>query len=209
MPLFDFEAAAARQDLCRFLAACYYQPGPEFAEDKLFESMLAASERVDPQLAAHARRMADEFAAAGHERLLLDYARLFLGPNETIAAPYESVWSGSSATVMGEPTAAILDLYRAGGFGIDDEFLDLPDHVACELEFLYLLLFRENQARAQGDGDAEAAASALRRRLLDEHLGAWIGPFTAAVAGGAQSAFYRDLAALTDRFIGLERARLR
>jgi putative dimethyl sulfoxide reductase chaperone len=204
-----FEAAAARQDLCRFLAACYYQPGPEFAEEKLFESMLAASTRVDPQLATHAQRMAEEFAAAGHERLLLDYTRLFLGPNEVIAHPYESVWIGNPATVMGKSTDAVLELYRAGGYDIDEGFRDLPDHVACELEFLYLLLFRENQARAQEDGDAGAAAMALRRRLLDEHLGAWIGPFTAAIAGGAQSAFYRELAALTGRFVGLETARLR
>ena len=37
------EHGLAREDLCRFLAACYYQPGPEFAEEKVFDSMLAAA----------------------------------------------------------------------------------------------------------------------------------------------------------------------
>ena len=51
-------------------------------------------------------------------------------------------------------------------------------------------------------------ASALhpdeRRRFLDRHLGAWVGPFAAAVRAGAQTDFYRALAALTERFVGLE-----
>ena len=42
---FDPDRASAREDLCRFLAACYYEPGPEFAEEKLFDSMLAAASR--------------------------------------------------------------------------------------------------------------------------------------------------------------------
>ena len=33
------DEATARQDLCRFLSACYYEPAPEFAEEKLFDSM--------------------------------------------------------------------------------------------------------------------------------------------------------------------------
>lgn len=171
--------------------------------------MLGAASEVDAQLAAHVGRMAEDFAATGHEHLLVDYTRLFLGPTDAIAPPYESMWVEDSATVMGKPALAVLDLYREGGFGIDDEFRDLPDHVACELEFLYLLLFHENQARAQGDGEAMASATALRGRLLDEHLRAWISPFTAEIASGAQSAFYRELAALTDRFVQLEMNRPR
>ena len=41
-------------------------------------------------------------------------------------------------------------------------------------------------------------------RFLDEHLGRWVRPFTAAVSSGAQSAFYRELAELTDRFVRME-----
>jgi TorA maturation chaperone TorD len=45
---------------------------------------------------------------------------------------------------------------------------------------------------------------ALRRRFLEEHLGVWIGRFGAAVTAGAQTDFYRALAALTERFVALE-----
>jgi TorA maturation chaperone TorD len=208
MPEEDLEAATASADLCRFIAACYYQPGPEFSEENLFESMAAAAKRLDARLAEHVRHMAEDFEATGHEQLLLDYTRLFLGPTEAVAQPYESVWTGPTAAVMGKSTVSVLELYREGGFDIDPGFRDLPDHIACELEFLYLQLFREGQARAQEDDSALASATALRRRLLDGHLRGWVFRFSAAVAAGAQSVFYRELAGLTDRFVQREMDRV-
>lgn len=204
MPTSSEEKAAARESLCRFLAACYYQPGPEFAEEKVFDSMLDAASRIAPDLAAHARRVGEQFAAEGHERLLLDYARLFLGPNQILAKPYGSVWMSADPTLMQDSTVAVLQLYAEGGFEIADDFRELPDHIAAELEFLYLLIFRENQARRAGEAGALAAAAGLRRRFLDDHLGRWVGPFTAAVGAGAQSAFYRELAECTARFVRME-----
>lgn len=95
---------------------------------------------------------------------------------------------------------AVVALYEEGGFELAEDFRDLPDHVAAELEFLYLLLFREGRAGADD-------ALVLRKRLLGEHLGRWIGPFTDAVRAGAQCAFYRELAELTNRFVAMEARR--
>lgn len=201
----DFDKDAARADLCRLLAACYYQPGPEFAEEKLFDSLLVAATKVDADLAMRARCLGESYSAENIDALLVDYTRLFLGPTRVIAQPYESIWLTGETTLMQDSTMAVLDLYGEGGFEIDGEFRDLPDHVAAELEFLYLLIFRELQARQSADSDAQRRFAALRRRLIDEHLGRWIEPFTAAVRDGARSAFYRELADLTARFIQLER----
>ena len=44
MPHYDHDKGAAREILCRLLAACYYEPGPEFAEEKVFDSMLDAGD---------------------------------------------------------------------------------------------------------------------------------------------------------------------
>lgn len=204
MSEYETGKGAARADLCRYLSACYYEPGPEFGEEKVFDSMLAAAQAVDPRLVGHVRGMAEDFASQGHEGLLPDYARLFLGPVDVIAQPYESAWREGSGASPGESALPILELYRAGGFEIGEGFHDLPDHVACELEYLYLLLHREAEGRALGDGEEVTEAIAARKLLLDEHLGRWIGPFTAAVAAGAQSAYYRELAALTARVVELE-----
>ena len=99
---------------------------------------------------------------------------------------------------------AVLELYHEGGFEVDDDFRELPDHIAIELEFLYLLIFRENQARQANEPESLASVAVLQRRFLNEHLGTWIAPFTAAVRAGARSDFYRELAELTDRFVRME-----
>jgi len=204
MPDDNEDKGIARANLCRFLAACYYQPGPEFAEEKVFDSMLDAASRIAPELAAQARRLGEQFSTEGEASLLLDYARLFLGPNQVIAQPYGSVWLSSEKTLMGDTSMAVLQLYEEGGFEIAGDFRELPDHIAAELEFLYLLIFRQNQARRSGDTAALDSATGLRKRFLDGHLGRWVGPFTDAVRAGAQSSFYRELAGLTDRFVRME-----
>jgi TorA maturation chaperone TorD len=201
------ERAPARADLCRFLAACYYEPGPEFSEERLFQSMLAAAERAAPDLSATARRLGEAYSASPGEELLVDYTRLFLGPARAIASPYGSSWLEGEAALMQATSAAVAGLYEAGGFEVDDAFRDLPDHVAVELEFLYLLLFREAQSRTADDGAGLAAVAQLRARFLDEHLARWVGPFTAAIESGATTAFYRELAVLTRRFIEAESLR--
>ncbi len=99
---------------------------------------------------------------------------------------------------------AVLELYGEAGFELAEDFRELPDHIAAELEFLYLLIYRQNEARRNDDPKALTAMAGLRKRFLDEHLGSWVGPFTAAVKAGAQSGFYRELAELTDRFVMME-----
>jgi TorA maturation chaperone TorD len=195
---------AARADLARLLAACYYEPGAALAEERVFESIVGAAQVVDLALAGPAERLGEAFAAARLEDLLVDYARLFLGPVKALAQPYGSVWLETDGGLMQGSTVAVAALYAEGGFEIADEFRDLPDHVAAELEFLYLLLFKLAQARISGDSAAASTVDALRRRFLEGHLGVWIGRFGAAVTAGAQTDFYRALADLTERFVGLE-----
>ena len=198
------DEASARADLCRFLSACFYEPAPEFSEEHLFDSMQVAAARIDPDLAEHARKLGAAFAAQDLKTLLVDYTRLFLGPLQTLASPYGSSWLSAPAPTEDNPPLAVLDLYSAGGFDIDEAFRELPDHVAVELEFLYLLIFNKNQARQDGNMDNLTLTELLQRRFLGEHLGVWIGPFAAAVKAGADTAFYRELAAFTERFVRME-----
>jgi TorA maturation chaperone TorD len=201
MPTDDFETLAARADLARLLAACFYEPGPEFAEERLFVSMAQAAARIDPSLAEAAGRLGEAFAAGDAQELLVDYTRLFLGPVAALAQPYGSVWLEERQSLMQDSTLAVISLYEAGGVEVDEDFRDLPDHIVAELEFLYLLLFRRAEALRNEDADAAARYAGLQRRFLDEHLGRWVPPFAAAILGGAQTAFYRELASLTDLFV--------
>ncbi len=199
---------AARADLCRFLAACYYEPTPAFSEERLFDSMAEVAGVLDAELASAATGLGEAFAAAEPEALLVDYTRLFLGPVRAIAMPYGSMWLRGDATLMQDSTMAVRDLYAQGGFDIDDDFADLPDHVAVELEFLYVLLLAERDARQAGDAAALQATLSIRRQFLRQHLGAWVASFAGAVTANAETPFYRLLAALTLRVVSLEEKEL-
>lgn len=105
---------------------------------------------------------------------------------------------------MQDSTLAVADLYRQGGFDVSDAFGDLPDHLAVELEFLYVLLFTSRQTRSDGDMGTAKTIDALNQRFLREHLGAWVGAFAAATDSSAQTTFCRELAALTERLVQQE-----
>lgn len=196
--------AGAREDLCRYLAACYYEPSTDFSEERLFDSMLAAAIAIDPELAESARRLGTAFGAQDLQALLVDYTRLFIGPSQPMAMPYASFWLTDDQSLRHEATQAVLDFYEQGGFDISDDFRELPDHVAAEFEFLYLLIFSRNQAQLSGNAAELAAANELHRRFVTEHLGVWIGGFVDALKSGANTSFYRELAGFTGRFLRIE-----
>lgn len=161
----------AEADFYRFLAACYYEPEAAFAEERLFDSLAATAARLDPGLAESARRLGEAFSSEKLEDLAVDHARLFIGPSPAYATPYGETWTD------GTDVAA---LYAGNGLEVDDLLHERPDHIAIELEFLYFLL-------RQGKPDA----------IVREHLRRWVPPFARAVQAGAQTRFYRELAALT------------
>jgi len=169
--------------------------------------MEQAGALVAPELAAGARRLGETFAAETLENLLVDYTRLFLGPVDAPARPYGSIWLGPDKLTMQETTMAVLALYEEGGFDIAEDFRELPDHIAAELEFLYLLLFRESRGQGSGVAGEAGDPAILRKRLMAEHLGRWAAPFTEAVRTHAQCAFHRELAGLTGRFVAMEARR--
>jgi putative dimethyl sulfoxide reductase chaperone len=208
MSHYDPNEAIAREDLCRFLSACYYEPCPEFAEENLFDSMLTAASRIHPELADDARKLGDAFCSSDLQALLVDYARLFLGPVQTLAKPYASCWLPPPAEADVNPSLAVLEMYGEVGFEIAEELRELPDHIAIELEFLYLLIFQCNEAQRSGEADSIAAAMQREHDFLGKHLGAWIAPFTGAMHAGAETGFYRQLAEMTERFVRIEIARV-
>lgn len=204
----ELQVAVAREDLCRYLAACYYEPDQAFEEEGLFDNLLAAAKQVDAELVSHAERMGRAFRSISINDLLVDYTRLFIGTINILAKPYGSYWLEEEKTLMGESTMAVQALYHEAEFEMDEEFKELPDHIAAELEFLYLLLFRENEARNVQDATKLSEVRELQRRFLQAQLGAWVSKFSDAIRSSAQCGFYRELAELTEKFIRIQTARI-
>jgi len=88
-------------------------------------------------------------------------------PTGALAQPYGSVWLEDGSSLMSDSTVRSRAVRRRG-IRTRRGFRDLPDHVAAELEFLYLLLFRRAEAgakrRSGGRRALRADAAAIPRR---------------------------------------------
>ena len=141
-----------RGDCYRLLSACFYQPEKDvFLQEGIFENLAALLKEVSPEASAFAAEMGKVFLISGEVDLNVDYARLFVGPNELLAPPYGSVYLDGERRVMGDSTMEVIKMYEEQGLSIDKEFRNLPDHITAELEFMYYLIFREIEALEKSD----------------------------------------------------------
>lgn len=103
-----------------------------------------------------------------------DFNRLFVGPMAVPAPPFASAYQTEPA-LMGEPTLAVRDAYRALGLMVPDQGQTPDDHLAFELD---LAAAMPDPAEEAG-GDAVTAE--VREWLMGEHLPGWVPAFVEAV----------------------------
>lgn len=180
----------AKANVYRLLSACYYEPCPELKP--LLVNLEEWMQLVFPKGAADVSIMRKELEQRAEDftELVVDYARLFVGPFKVLAPPYGSVYLEKEGQVMGDSTVAVSRFYQEVGLKLDPELKDLPDHIAVELEFLYYLIFT-GRDRAY-------------RQFLAQYLIPWIDSFCDAVELGARTEFYRSLAKVTRGFLKQE-----
>ncbi len=185
----------------RLLSACYYQPEPAFHEENVFGQLTDALCHIDSHLAETAKTMDTEFKETAQDELLLDYSRLFLGPFDIFAKPYGSVYIDGEKVVMGDSTINALASYSEADFAVAEDFREMPDHVAVELEFLYLLTCRQNDALAHKESEQLRFWSDIKTNFLKNHLGSWVSRFCQNIREHSETNFYYNLAELTEQYI--------
>lgn len=134
-----------------------------------------------------------------------DHARLFVGPFTPLAPPYGSMYLDKTDHLMTESTMQVQQWYASEG--LETGISEVPDHLRIELEFMYLLAFRQQQEEIemQNVGNRSDTTATTYRdkqmRFLEEHLGGWIQAFAQKVNRHAQTDFYRVLASLTKQWV--------
>ena len=209
------EIALARADASvrALLARGFLRPVAEFTASIQDGSYLASLEELldasgNPQIskalsdiARLGSRLAEMNAEEARLELEVDYNRLFVGPGRLLAPPYESFYRSEPGedgrgTICGAPMLAVKDVYKRFNVELPDHFIDYPDHIAFELEFLSLLAAREADALEAGDEQALAAFQAGQEEFCSQHLGVWFAAFADNVAQGAETELYPALVAL-------------
>ncbi|MDF1614434.1 TorD/DmsD family molecular chaperone [Desulfurivibrio dismutans] len=188
------EQQARRAYIYQTLAALFYSPAEEMGE--LLENLPATLEATYPQLAPYAADLLAEFKEQQQDLtdLQVEHARLFVGPNTLVAAPYGSIYLEEGRKIMGDTTMNALEHYQAVGLKASKDINQPPDFIATELEFMFFL--GHCYLQTQGPEFLER-----QRDFLGQHPALWIEPFTEKIIEGSTAEFYKLLAVLTQQFI--------
>ena len=79
----------------------------------------------------------------------MDYPQRFVGPFTMSAPPYGSMHLESEGRICGDSTMDVMARYREEGLRLT--LREPADHVAAELEYMYVLAAREMEALGRGD----------------------------------------------------------
>ncbi|KXG44093.1 TorD/DmsD family molecular chaperone [Tepidibacillus decaturensis] len=195
------EVHITRANIYKVLSHLYYQPVKETRE--LLHQLREIMMQYNLSLIGQVEEMTKDFQANEDNLipLLVEHAKLFIGPFDVLASPYSSVYLDGERRVMGDSTEIALHYYREAELSMDDHFLELPDHISVEFEFMYYLIFKaiENSDPLYDD---------LQKRFLLSHLGVWIPQFTDRIVERATTTFYKVLGEITNIFINHELQRI-
>ena len=125
-------------------------------------------------------------------RLKEDFARLFVGPGNPTAPPYESLYLGKEKILFEAPTLNVRHFYRKFHLQIRDLNKIPDDHIGFELAFLSEIC---SQLQHGSNEDIQKLTGALRR-FLDSHILLWSDQFADLVIEHARTDFYRGTAFL-------------
>ncbi len=192
----------ARSDCYRFLSALFCRPQKDlFLEENLLGNLAEALKKACPTAVTYASAMEESIGNYSNEKLMVEYAGLFIGPFGVKAPPYGSVYLDGERRVMGDSTMAVIQMYLEEGLSGSDDFSDLPDHIAVELEFMSFLIYKEIEAVENSNFRAAIRMEKRQESFLKNFLRKWVPPFCRKIREGTDNGFYNALAECTSVYV--------
>ncbi len=186
----------------KLLAACFYLPRKDlYLEEGLFQNLATLFGEVCQEASPFLAQMEEAFSAYSEEDLSIEYARLFVGPFELKAPPYGSVYLDGERKVMGDSTMEVMKLYEMAGLVMDEDFKELPDHIAVELEFMYYLIYKEIETQENSEKEKALAFKEIRNHFFNHFLCPWVPSFCQRIKESTDNPFYIALADCLSTFI--------
>lgn len=122
------------------------------------------------------------------QQLSQDFADLFVGPNQLLAAPWASVYLTAEQLNCGLPTLQVKACYEKFGLTIDTGEVEPEDHIG--LMFAFLAYLTQQGLEAVGhDQSADVWVSGCKH-FLEAHLLTWAPRFLELVEQHANTDFY-------------------
>lgn len=185
------EILAARQYLYRVFQSLFGESpsadilgniDPELVDESF--AILFGGEVPEP--AAKLRQLLGNTANLDFDAVKTNYTKLFIGIDDPLARPWESVHLSHEHRLFTRETLAVRKMYAAQGVRCELYPHVADDHIALELGFLQYLGMRALES------DTPECARYLEASLafVQEHLGKWIGIFASRISAYSKDSLY-------------------
>ncbi|MBK8021224.1 MAG: molecular chaperone TorD family protein [Chloroflexi bacterium] len=189
-----------------FLSKAFYEaPEKSFIDllsaESLFDSWPLDSDlpEVDTGLTL-LRNFCSSWDGSNFEALQHDHRRLFIGPGNMLAPPWESVYLSPDHVLFDVQTVEVRRVFQRFGMPIPHLYHEPEDHLGLELRFIAYLCA---SALASTDKQPEPSPATVNvmvaevRHFLDAHLLKWAPQCLKLVIDRATTDYYRGCAHLT------------
>jgi TorA maturation chaperone TorD len=144
----------------------------------------------------------------GFQHLHWDYTRMFIGPGEVPAPPWESIYRDVERLHFSKETLEVRAAYckynlMPRRFGHDPD-----DHIGLELDFMHKLCEMAKKKTENTDEKGLLEILEDQKTFLDDHLLKWVPAWSRDVVKSAETDFYKGAAQLLDAYLRLDRKML-
>lgn len=139
-----------------------------------------------------------------YSKLHWDYTRLFVGPYELPAPPWESAYLNNERLLFKEETLNVRRFYLKYSFLPVEFEHEADDHLGLELDFMFRL--NELAIDAIGCEKSKELFQLLndQKLFLEEHLLKWVPQLAELVIVHANTDYYRGMAKILKGFLQLD-----
>ena len=160
------------------LQGAFWESLPDLGDDAIRDSLNACKSVVESAMENGVDKAVMQIAT--------EYAKLFIGPPQPAAAPWETMYGPNKAQCgYGRPTFEMRRLLRDSGLMLSNNDKQFEDHMGIELLYLSALCTKA------ADGRESYRLSALS--FAESHPLAWIGSFAEAVNASSPAGYYAAL----------------
>ncbi|MCM3691870.1 TorD/DmsD family molecular chaperone [Neobacillus niacini] len=164
------------------------------------EEIRTGVKKIKDYLAVYNPGMIDQH----YENLHWDYTKMFIGPFEILASPWESVYVRKDKLLFQQTTMDVRNLYKKYGFQAGELNIEADDHIGLEIDFLYHLnQLAIESAESQSATALQEIQYLLREQKLfiENHLAEFVPALVSKIGEHADTDFFRGMAILLQYFL--------
>ena len=203
------QRALARSAVYRLLSQTLVYPSAE-AVSGLREDLAQAlvhTARLPDDVASLVTLLAEQLEGKDAAALQSAHGHTFSHVQSADCPPCETTYTAKNVFQETQELSDLAGFFRA--FGLELAERERPDHISVELEFMYVLTFKEAYALLHHGMEKARLCRIVERKFMQDHLGRWGRRFAELLARKAGSGHFASVASLVEAFLAAELAVLR